>query len=221
MSKQKYVLRMVMRQGAISSGIVLFFAGLYAGSSYLSEQALQLKTDAENNANRDQGKIAELHSQLDKSSVAEKRFIEINQGRNNADYSPNTELLTNWMRSAKVMYRLSQSFKLTLAIGKRTDNLELLRHNYEILIHDGMSISFDAMSDQHVFSFLESMLKESPGFIRINKFSIQRKSDIDRAILEQMRAGYAPLTTETKIEFNWITVSDKKAPPAAEGKAGS
>jgi hypothetical protein len=73
-----------------------------------------------------------------------------------------------------------------------------------------MKIDFQAVSDMHVFSFLEELRAAAPGLIRIDMVSLKRTADMLDASISQIASGSTPLLVDVKVEFTWIGIAPKE-----------
>jgi len=220
MSKQKQLKKALVKHAATYGGVVVGFAVLYFGTSAFLSSTLTEKTEADRALSTDQAQVTTLTSQLDKSGIAEKRFIETQSQRVSFDFSANTEALKDWLKNAISQYRLSNNFKLSLTPDKPTSIKELSGTDYEAIEHPGMKLEFSAISDTHAFSFIDDFVKNAPGFIVVETLSLKRTGDIDKNTITMLRGGATPFLVETKMTFNWIGLAEKpkKAPDAGGSK---
>lgn len=196
---------------AVRSAIVMVFAGGYiASSSYLSSTDTQ-KSDAERALSQDNGRIADLNSQLEKSSIAEKRFLETQGHRTNENYESDSDALKAWIKQAIATYRLSSSAKLSLTQDKLADIKELNGTTYEARERPDMKLEFSAITDTHSISFLEDLETNAPGFVVITRYTMKRMADIDRNVITLLHGGSVPFLVETHMTFNWVGLHDKNA----------
>jgi hypothetical protein len=222
MSKHKKLVKKMIQLGLVCLVAIIISVGIYFFTLSLADDSAPLKSSAEGAFQRDQGEINMLDTQLKKSGVAENRFIQITQDRENLDFLLDVEALKNTLRNAKTQHRLSSSFTLTPTNEVASDNKDITSSGYTAFEHPGMKLEFTAMSDTHIYAFLESLMRNAPGFILIEGISIKRSGDIDSIILDQMRAGAAPYLVDTTIEFNWIGLKEeaKKEDSANKPKTG-
>lgn len=213
MNKQKTLIRLLIRHASIGLGILVALTGFYFFSEYLREDARKSNIDAESAFNSDQALIANLRTQVEKSGLAEKRFLEIQEGRISTQYDTNTDVLKNWLRDAKASYRFSNTFKLNMTAGKKVENKELVGINYDIVEHPEMRLKLTAMTDVHLFDFIRNLVRKTPGFIRIETLEIKRTGDIDKTALDQFRSGATPYLVEADLGFNWIGIEEKPEKP--------
>lgn len=210
MNKQKQLKKALVKHGAVYGGVVAGFTALYFGTGAFLASTLTDKNDADKALSTDQSQVTSLTTQLDKSSIAERRFAETQSQRISFDFSANTEALKDWLKNAIAQYRLSNSFKLSLTADKPTSIKELSGTSYEAIEHPGMKVEFSSISDTHAFSFIDDFAKNAPGFIVVETLSMKRTNDIDKNTINTLRTGGTPFLVETKMTFNWIGLAEKE-----------
>lgn len=219
MNKQQRLTKGIVNLAVISGGTIGGCLVVYFLTNSLLETSINNKMSADRTLGQDQSQVSTFSTQLDKSGIAEKRFLETQGNRTNLDYSSNTEALKTWLKAAIIQYRLSNSFKLSLTSEKSVENKELAGSNYETLEHPNMKVEFHAISDTHVFSFIEDLTHNAPGFFAIDGLTIKRLGDIDKNTIALMRSGAAPYLVDAQIRFNWIGLNEKQKKDAAKTSA--
>lgn len=215
MNKLKQLRRRLVRDVGIALAIVAAFGGLLFLTGTLAGGAQQKRNAATAQLGQDQTQLANLNNQFSKSGDAEKRFIDIALAHNNKDFSAGSDAMKDLLRKAKEKYRFATNFKLTLAAEKIADKPEFSGLNYDVTVREPMRIDLEAISDLHVFSFVDYFTRNAPGFIKIIRLDVKRKGEMDAAALGKMNTGDAPALVEANIEFTWIGIVPKKAAPAA------
>lgn len=223
MNKQKKLTQLVVKQGKISAVIVLVFLGIYFATDYVLSRAEEEHSKADQSLAQEQALATSLSNQIEKSGFAEKHFLETQRYRTNMDYSNNTEGMKSWLKSAIGRYRLASTFKLSLTTAKPLENNELSGSKYELVQHEGMRVDFSAISDTHVYSFIEEMAAAAPGLIVIDSLNLTRMGEVDKARISDLRRGTEVYLVSGQMRFNWIGVNEKTnknsafAAPAAGG----
>ena len=208
--KHPQLVKAIIRQTIICGIVIAASIGVYFLTDDMVTSSLDTKNAAETDLGQQQSKVTSLDAQVKKAAVAEKRFAALQGDRVSLDYTANTEVLKDWLRHAKEQYRLSNSFKLAITPDKPVDLKELNGTNYAAIEHPAMKLDFSAMSDTHVFSFLDDLLRNSPGIIRIDAVQLRRNGDMDAATAKQMQNGATPYLIDAQIEFNWIGLKAKE-----------
>jgi len=88
-----------------------------------------------------------------------------------------------------------------------------------VVLENEISIKFEGMSDELVFSFVEDFIKALPGYLNIKDFNIKRKSNLTPEILTLLKNSkeIKPLVEGT-IVFVWDTLKDENAKANDEAK---
>jgi hypothetical protein len=209
MSKYTDLIKETTKHAIKSVAVVAAFGGLYAGVFMYAERAAQQKMDAERKVSTDSAMLADLRSQMEKSGQAEKRFGVILQSRNNQNFTMDQDLLYSWLKGATARYRLG-TLKFTRAAEVQSTKPQLMNLNYTVTVRQPIKIEFQAVSDVHVFSFVDELVRAAPGLIRIDSMQIKRRSDVTNDVLANIRNGITPLLVDAKIEFSWIGIAPKE-----------
>lgn len=76
-----------------------------------------------------------------------------------------------------------------------------------------VTLNFSAMTDEQLFKFMEAIIVDFPGYVKINKVSIDKRGDIDdAALLSAGRGRFTDFVSGT-MEFNWIAIKKLEATP--------
>lgn len=220
MSKQQELKGRAKRNGIILVVALVVFGGIYFAADSFDSASQAAKSEAENGLNNDSTKLAGYTSQIERSGDAEKRFIALQQQRENLVFEADIEQFSSWLATIKDQYRFARGLKVTVANEKPSDKSELQTFDYSITLRPAMEISLEAISDMHVFSFLEDLQRQSVGIVNITHIEMKRKSEMDLGAITEMRAGTAPYLVEAKITFDWIGVG-RKQPKAGDKPAAA
>lgn len=219
MLKAASMKKAIVKQGVVAGAVVLVATGLIVGSGMLKSKAEQTKTAAESARSSNTGRLSSMQTQIQESGKAEEEFAIIAATHQSDDYSANSDTLKQWLRDAKDQYRLGDGFKLTLPLPTPSDKPELSALNYTVEVRSPVKLELDAMSDIHVYSFLDSMLRELPGLIRLSNFDLTQSTPMTEETARQMRMGLSPMLVRATLDFSWVGMEPKEeaatdAPPA-------
>lgn len=215
MNKAKHLQKKLVKTAATGGAIVAVAIGAVVGSGMLADKELQRKNQAETSRSSDNSQIVNMRNQIDQSGDAEKRFLEISLSHTNPDFSANPNALKKWLRAMKDQYRFSDSFKLTMALPKPADKPEFSTLNFDVSVREPLKLELGAMSDVHVFSFLDQLQRDMPGLVRVSKFTAQRRADYNSSTYRDFSSGVESDFVGAEIEFSWIGITPKAKDPAA------
>ncbi len=217
MSKQKQLSKKIVRTAVIAAIAIAGAVGLYMGVSLATESVDKQKQDMESKLRSDEDKLRGLKDRYDKSGVAEKSFIEIQSKRvAGTPYTSSVEQLVEYLRAAKTRYKFFKFDTTRPPKETPTDRPELANFNNQIIATRPLKFNITAISDVHIFSFLEELRSAMPGFIRVDSITLKRSADMtDGTYSALTNNGSAVALVEAKIELTWITVSAKDATNSA------
>ena len=209
MSKQAFLQKTLIREGGISLAIVvaaLAVMELVAGFEVSANNSLR-QTRSQLSSVTSQ--LGTMRNQINASGTAQERYVSIRLQRDQEDYGADTELLRERLIKLKDKYRLTDDISLKLSPEESPNVSAFAALNHNVRIRKSMQLKFGAMSDVHVFSFLDSFQRSMPGIIRFTKLDLKRKGDIDVTVLSQMTSGQNPPLVQAEVEFLWVTLSPK------------
>jgi hypothetical protein len=185
--------------------------------NYLQQGVLERKTDVESLLNQDRAQLALMQSQIAAAGEALQRFDALKLKAEDKNFADNTEALKASLRQLKTQFRFSNAMRLTITGARVSQQADLQALNYKVLVREDMELVIAAMSDVHVYSFLDQWLKEVPGIILVTDFKLNRRAPMSLESLAQMKSGSVPELVDGAIRFTWITLENKSAPaePAA------
>ena len=223
MNKYKQLTKTIIKLGVIAAIIIAVFVGIYIGISTYADGISENRKKVESQYTQDQGLLADLRKQMDMSGEAEKRYIAIQSDRTNQDFAATMDGpdgLNAFLRDAKTRYHFD---KLTIKPVKEvpSDKPELSNFPYNVVLRPHLVIQFQAVSDTHVFSFIDDLYRAAPGFIRIDKVELKRIADLSDTSLTQLQSGTSPILVTASIEFTWIRITPKETKDAKGGVAGT
>lgn len=218
MSKYSELKKRIVKESAVAGAIIVLVGAVAMGVTEFSDASIASRAEAESALSAANAKVAGLKDQIGKSSSAEKRYADIRLMRSQENYASDTEALKELIRYLKEKYRLTNNFKLTLPSGEvKSDRTEFSALNFDVMVRDDTEIIFGAMSDVHVFSFLDEFLRSSPGIVRLTKFNMTRKSPMDVNTLSQMTSGAVPEVITVEMHFLWAGLKPKDNTTANTG----
>lgn len=220
MSKAANLKKALMRQAVITGVAVLVATGLIVGSNMMASSALAKRTAAESAFNSLESQLQTMRSQAEKTGSAAVRYVEMRAKRNNEDFSADSGKMRQWLSVAKDIYRLGADSNLVLPPSRqKSDKPELAALEFDVFTLTPVKLEIDAMSDVHIYSFLDDFMMNKPGFIQINSMAVQSTGDgnFTNELAQQLRTGAAPSLVRTIIEFTWIGLQPKAQPATGGG----
>jgi hypothetical protein len=216
MNQYKYLMKKVTKT-AVSSIVSIAALGSICTGIYFAATAVTSESDkVQRDFSANQSKLAETSNQISKAGTAETRYNEVIASRESADFSMNQEVLYGWLRNSTTLFRIG-GLKFTRAAEVEVIKPELMVPNHKISMRQPIKIEFSAISDIHVFSFMEQLVRSAPGVIRMDAFQIRRRNDLSSLTLQAIAKGATPTLVDAKIEFTWIGVMPQDASEKSAG----
>lgn len=209
MSKQAFLQKLLVKEAAIALAVIVVTVGMMEVTGGIEMDSANSLRQTTSQLNSTSSQLTTMRGQIDKSGSAEKRYVNIRLQRDQEDYAPDNELMRDRLKILKEKYRLGNDLRLALSPEAAPNIREFSPLNHNVLVREKMELSFSAMSDIHVFSFLDEFQRTMPGVVRLIGVSIKRDKDINVSILSQMTSGKSPSVVSAKITFLWATLTPK------------
>ncbi len=216
MQKLKLLRKKIIKEGGIAIGVIV---ALIAGMMFLGDAV----TKEEQEQMMLRGNIGSLVQQISDleakhgvvtSSITEFRRLKGRQKR--GDFTINRDQATDIFNTLRQKYRIS-NLSMTVTPKAEMSTPELLRPTAQMAFSEAV-LEFDAMSDVHVFSFIQDAAASLPGFLRISNFRIDRQRKITNEVYVSVSKGELPRMVSAKVTFMWFGIDEKQkvsneAPP--------
>lgn len=194
----------LIKEGSIAFAVVAILGGLAGFSNYMASRNEQQISMLQGQFNGYMGQLSELERkyQLIKESVEEYLQIKkkIKAGYYTLDREKAKEILSDIgkkHRIDKISTQMSPIETLTMpdATFQRAD-----------VQFSDVRLSFKAMSDLHVYAFIDSLMQELPGVKKITGLSISMTDKFSNGALIDMSSGKKPEIVNAEISFLWMGI---------------
>lgn len=81
-----------------------------------------------------------------------------------------------------------------------------------------ISLTFSSINDENILSFIETILRDAPGYVTVNYFKLTRQASISPALLEDIRKGVVPKLVSAELSLQWNNSKINSAPESASQK---
>lgn len=215
MQKLQRLRKKLITEGAIAAGAVIFFivATFFIQDEITSEEQEQrvLRSNIQSLA----AQISNLERKhgIVNNSITEFRRLKDRLQR--GDFRINRDQATDIFDTLRRKYRIS-NLSMTVTPKDVMRGADLERPTAEVTISEA-SLEFDAMSDVHVFSFIQEATQTLPGFLRITRFKMSRQRKITPDVYVSVSKGEQPRMVSAEVSFMWLGI-DEKTKGIDEGK---
>lgn len=196
--------RKLIREGSILGGILLVLGLLAGGSDYMASSNETQITALQAQFNSNMSLLTDLENkyQMIKESVDE--YTHIKQQITDGFYTLDRE------KAQEVLARIGKQHRID-KINTQMSPIETYAtpeatfQRADVQFSD-VRLSFQAMSDMHVYALVDSLMKELPGIKKITGLSISAVKPFSNELLLEMGAGKRPEMVNAEITFLWMGI---------------
>lgn len=166
-----------------------------------------LKTEFANKRDRLRNDTFSLNRKLDGLS---KKVLELsdaiqvweeaggnNQQLNGLRINDAKDLLDEWEKKYKLS-EVKTSFEKPERLQEKKLQTDIIS-----VIGSNVNITFKAITDEHVYNFINELLEEYPGYIWIRSFDIKKSGEVTKEILQKIALGDKPNLIEVRLDLVW------------------
>ncbi|MFO1241908.1 MAG: hypothetical protein U1E36_01695 [Rickettsiales bacterium] len=194
----------LIKEGAIALIVLLVLGGLAGLASYLASQNEQKILMLQGQFNAAMGQLSDLERkhEIIKESVDE--FLKIKSDIKSNYYNLNrekaSEVLSNVGREHRIDKIDTQMSPIeTLSMPEAT----FQRADAQF---SDIHLTFKAMSDLHVYAFIESLMQELPGIKKMTSLRITPLDSFKSQDLVDMSTGKKPELVQAEVSFLWLGI---------------
>lgn len=213
-------LKKKFKKEAIMLSAVLAFLGVIYTAVFMkhsgSEEDYEKITQEINSIN---GQARTIRTDYENYKLSNKTFSELPEHKRLTDDLDSTAARIRAARpiieALKERYKFVKLDVTFSPINEDTENASGSKS--VIVLNNELSVEFEGMSDELVFSFMDSLSEELPGYLQLTRLRIDRADDINQKLLNkisQERSLYP--TVRGNMTFTWKTLKTKPDPNAAK-----
>ena len=102
--------------------------------------------------------------------------------------------------------KLQEKYKISsvkISFSKPEEILGDYTTDTVVMISSIISMSFDAISDEFAYKFIEDITSEFPGYVQIKSFSIKEATPVTKEIIKKISIGEDVSIIPVTLEFYW------------------
>lgn len=188
--------------GAVCVGIILMIGVIYTGS--IRDRFLQQKQGEQIEINSLTNRLEEMTRKTKEINEAMKLWQKLNiqsKKREGLKIDKANEIIENLKKRLKLgAIEIDLSAPQELSDIYKTDTVSV--------VSSDMNLKIKALTDEQIFSFLELLLKELPGYIKLESVTIRRNIEITPDSLQKIIKGEYPELISAEIIFKWRDLKD-------------
>ncbi len=183
---------------AVCAGIFYFV------NDYLMQQTTKIQ-QIESEINQKRNDIVKIE---DNVSIYEKSFTlfqqltkQIDAGKYELDIARNSKVLELLGRKHRIT-----NLSVDISVKEKLGDVDYAGF---IPIIREVNLGFSAMSDAHIYAFLDNIKQYFTGYLQFSKITITQKRKLDYNVLAEVSKGATPELLEAKISFLWLGIEKK------------
>lgn len=213
MSKPKRMKKRIGLEAVVFGGIAAALAGGMIGTGSWFKSVDTKRMSLQSEVSNSESRIADITRQIDESGTSSEVFNKIRGQKDNLEFNFERDQARDRLAVLREKFRLSS---LALVVSPEiTLNLPKLQNMNTGAVYTDIELKFGAMSDTHIFSFIEELQRSMPGFVRVDKIELEREKAMDVTIFRLMSRGAVPQMVSGTIVFKWIGLAKPK--PVEDG----
>lgn len=207
MIKAQTLKKKLMKISIIASVVVLVTGaaayGVFAWSSGLVDEA----KDAKNKVNRARGDVTNREA---KNKEAQEYLELYNQITSDSEQNKISDL--NRDKAEEWIKRTAIEHNILNMTGSVDPIAPIASPAFKKKTFEGITstveLKFGAMTDEQVFRFVDALLKNFPGYVKIDSFTITKRGEITQTVIQQAQRGQFPELVVGELQFHWIGVRE-------------
>jgi hypothetical protein len=204
MIKYNKLKQKMIKEGAIAAGAIFILSGLAFGITSYEESVAADLLNANNNVNALSSQITDIERKKNiiSTSIKEYKDLRARLDKNEFTLDP--------ISAQEKLNNIRKEFQLNEPKVEFKEEVELTSPAYQdypsiTATFREVNLTFKALTDLHVYSFLNALKTEFPGLIKVNEVQIKRLNRIDTNVIKGIViAGQEPELIEANIKFLWI-----------------
>ena len=189
------------------AGVITLAALLITGYSFYDRQKrednlAQMERDIAL-ANNQILKLEEDNDKYIQTKMRYNRIADRQREINLSDLPSRIAILQPTLQNLKVRYRLAV---LDISLTNVAPLISEQEQKNYITHFNTVTLTFGGLSDELLMSFLQELFETLPGYIRVEKLELRRKTLITPSVLGQIQNSSIPLVVEGTVVFTWKTV---------------
>ena len=200
-----------IKQLSIMAIIIIALAGIYLVLLHLKDENEQKRSQLKLQTNNLNTQIQNLQEQYKKAQASMGLYNSLQAEDEAGTGGINRQNMKGLLDKLKDTYHLS---RLTLKMEPAEElPQEKFRKKTTLTEHSEVTLKFSGLTDEYLFSFIDALIHELSGYMRIENMQLRRELPINNDILLKISHGDTPALVSGEIVFHWLglkTVGNEK-----------
>lgn len=210
MKKHSILLKRLTRVGGLSLMVVCASVVLYTMLDSAAEEKAAELSRKRTDLSFKQTEVNTFTNQLENSKGAQAEFAKYLLTRNNQQFAVDVDSVKVLLNQLRDQLGLGQDLRLTLSSELPLNDSKLSALPHTILWREGTKLSITALTDLHIYTFVEALTRRLPGLMQITGLRVSRKGQgLDPRTLAMIGSGNRLDLAEAEVTFNWYNIQRK------------
>lgn len=208
----KYVTlkKILIKESAIFMGMLLVTAaGVFFAVTKAEELDAEKNTLNINVSNVD-GQIQQVRADFTKAKNSLELYQKLSQGKQSLGDSLSRDTAKKILDRLKEEYLLS-SLSVTISPAQEIKDIQIQTKTSSLMASD-VTLRFEGMSDEQLFSFVSAITREFTGYVRFTRLAMDRTGEITTEILQKAGKGERPALVTGEVSFRWYGLKEQVKP---------
>lgn len=206
-----------IRQGIITCSIIVLCVAGYLYLGAYSNTLNQEKSTIQKDITATNSRIVNFQRKQQEYEEAKKLWATLsdNQKKRSGIILANAQQL---LENLKNQYALG-GFKAD--ISKPEELKDIYKTETTVVVSTKVDLTFDALTDESIFSFIGALSRGLPGYVKILSLQISREGNIGPVLLKNLQEGKYQSVVQGRLSFYWRDLKDVSEDAKAPGKGGA
>lgn len=204
MIKLKALKTTLIKKGIICFVIVAVLSGILYFAMQGYDDAEEKKTSAERDLRQTRTQISQLEQKFDIYESSFSAFNDIETSLLEGEFALDIDTAKKTIDTLRKEHRIS-NLRLNIAPQEQFGQKNSDYTGYEPVFRE-VSLEFSALSDAHIYTFMNMLKEQLSGLQRITNIDIKKSRPLSNDILKDVRRGSTPLMAQVETSFLWIGI---------------
>tara|TARA_B100001123_G_scaffold188496_1_gene215333 strand:- start:1370 stop:2047 length:678 start_codon:yes stop_codon:yes gene_type:complete len=199
--KRRLLVKQMTRIGIIAAVVLAVLGGAYFAISGMASSTEEEMNRLRASIQGDQNQISQLEQLVTDAGLAGEIYAELSLNRDVMTFTIERNQLPDILGKLNDTYFLNE-MSLESEPPQTFTNTELGAVKREAVLID-YTLTFTAMSDHIVYSFIDALMRQSPGFIKVTELEVERMAPLDLEALNKISRGEFVPVTKATVGIRW------------------
>jgi cell division protein FtsL len=204
-TKKTNLIATLKKAGIIYLVTLVIFTGLFLFSNNKAQVYLDNISFSEQQISSTNSQLSELENKIKEIKEASKILEKLNKrgGKHNGLEIDDFQSILNDLRKH---YQISDKIDINMSSPTIVDGI--YKKSTTTIVSSTITLNVSGISDEILLQFVDSLLKNAPGFISVESLEMTKKYSLTQDVITKVTKGDLTNLVEAKIVFSWKDFKD-------------